>query len=731
MPWWTLAAVLTAWSCGVIGGQLLSPLLPFLLLAGVLAAGAALLRPPLALMAGLTFMALVAGAGRGAIAMPPQLPASLDGQDVLITGQVDDDPVDRKTSHRLTVRVDRVAGGSPVAVGAPRVEATVYGMTPVHFGDLVLLGGVVQRPAQFEQFDYRAYLTEQGIAAVMPSARLIRVTTHPGDPFHTALFAVRHGVIAAVDGALAEPQAALVLGVVFGYRAALPPRLQQQMIASGLIHIVVISGLKVSLLARIIARSLGGWLPRAAPLVAVGAMGGYAMLAGASAAALRASAMGVLVVIAGRLYRESQVYVSLALTAAIMLALKPALASDISFQLSFAGTMGIAAMTDPVAARLRWMPALVRDPFAATIAAELATWPLMLANFHQVSIVGPLANALVLPLLPAIMVIGGTGVLVGIPLAALTWAPMQVARAIASWFRVVIETLGSVPFAAVVAPYFPTSWLAAAVILNGGALAGIRLRRFFWQRRVWAAAALAAIVVSTLLLTRPDGRVHVYALDVGTGSAVLIRTANGHQLLIDEGPDADRFAQAVGRALPPTARTLDLWLVTGGRRTDIGAGGAALSRFQVHALVVADPDAWSFTLRSLVQQAQAAGVPVTRGNGPYVVDGVTLSLAGDGRSWLIQTATGRMIVVAPETSWLALPADVDGAIFTSGGPADWLGPGQGFTVVQVAANSRDGLPVRAVLQALNGAPLYRTDRLGTVELVAAASHFLTPGLELD
>src|SRR5205085_1838758 len=217
--------------------------------------------------------------------------------------------------------------------------------------------------------------------------------------------------------------------------------------------------------------------------------------------------------------------------------------------------------------------------------------------------------------------------------AALTWAPMQVARAIASWFRVVIETLGSVPFAAVVAPYFPTSWLAAAVILNGGALAGIRLRRFFWQRRVWAAAALAAIVVSTLLLTRPDGRVHVYALDVGTGS--------------------------------------------------------------------------------------------------YGVGGVTLSLAGDGRSWLIQPATGRMIVVAPETSWLALPADVDGAIFTSGGPADWLGPGQGFTVVQVAANSRDGLPVRAVLQALNGAPLYRTDRLGTVELVAAASHFLTPGLELD
>src|SRR5438270_2525436 len=274
------------------------------------------------------------------------------------------------------------------------------------------------------------------------------------------------------------------------------------------------------------------------------------------------------------------------------------------------------------------------------------------------------------------MVIGGTGVLVGIPLAALTWAPMQVARAIASWFRVVIETLGSVPFAAVVAPYFPTSWLAAAVILNGGALAGIRLRRFFWQRRVWAAAALAAIVVSTLLLTRPDGQVHVYALDVGTGSAVLIRTANGHQVLIDEGPDADRFAQAVGRALPPTARTLDLWLITGGRRPTIGAGGAALIRFQVNALVVSDPDAWSFTLRSLVQQAQATGVPVSSGSGPYLVDGVTLSLAADARSWLIQTTTGQIVLVAPETSWLSPPTGLNGVIFASGGPPEWEGPSQ-------------------------------------------------------
>src|SRR5260370_12794467 len=133
----------------------------------------------------------------------------------------------------------------------------------------------------------------------MPSARLIRVRSHGGDPLRTALLGLRRAGIEAVDRTLPEPQAALVLGVVFGYRAALPPVMQHQMIASGLIHIVVISGLKVSLLARIIHQALGRILPRAAPLIAAGAVAGYALLARPPAAALPAAATGVLVVIAG------------------------------------------------------------------------------------------------------------------------------------------------------------------------------------------------------------------------------------------------------------------------------------------------------------------------------------------------------------------------------------------------------------------------------------------------
>jgi hypothetical protein len=126
----------------------------------------------------------------------------------------------------------------------------------------------------------------------------------------------------------------------------------------------------------------------------------------------------------------------------------------------------------------------------------------------------------------------------------------------------------------------------------------------------------------------------------------------------------------------------------------------------------------------MVQQAQSAGVRVAPVTAPLALDGVRLSVASDGRSWLIQAGQAVLAVVPPETSWQSLPAGVNGAVFTSGGPSEWLGPGKGVSVIQVAANSRAGLPVREVLQALGGAAIDRTDRLGTVELVASGSQFI-------
>ena len=77
--------------------------------------------------------------------------------------------------------------------------------------------------------------------------------------------------------------------------------------------------------------------------------------------------------------------------------------------------------------RLPCLPSPLRDPFAATLAAEAATWPLMLASFHQVSFIAPVANALGLLLLPAVMVIGGSGAILAAIWQTAGWPLLQLA----------------------------------------------------------------------------------------------------------------------------------------------------------------------------------------------------------------------------------------------------------------------------------------------------------------
>ena len=147
-------------------------------------------------------------------------------------------------------------------------------------------------------------------------------------------------------------------------------------------------------------------LGRHATWPAVGLIALYAMVGGATPAAVRASAMGGLAIAAAHLGRPTHVWTSLSLTAAAMLAWHPDLAWDVGFQLSFAGTAAIILLTPAIARRVDFLPHFLREPFAVTCAAQVGTLPMMATDFHVLSPVAPIANALTLPILPALVVAG-------------------------------------------------------------------------------------------------------------------------------------------------------------------------------------------------------------------------------------------------------------------------------------------------------------------------------------
>src|SRR5438270_3904711 len=184
------------------------------------------------------------------------------------------------------------------------------------------------------------------------------------------------------------------------------------------------------------------------------------MVGGATPAAVRASAMGGLAIAASHLGRPSHVWTSLALTAAAMLGWRPDLAWDVGFQLSFAGTAAIILLTPAVERRLLWLPQVLREPFAVTCAALVGTLPMMATDFHLASPVGPIANALALPILPALVALG-------LLLAPLSMLP-ELARVLGyplagllAYVEQVAYVLARLPGAAIPIPRLPT-WAGVA-----------------------------------------------------------------------------------------------------------------------------------------------------------------------------------------------------------------------------------------------------------------------------
>src|SRR5437899_9405682 len=178
--------------------------------------------------------------------------------------------------------------------------------------------------------------------------------------------------MAVFDVVLPVLHVALLLGVVFGICHGIPSELQQALIATGLVHLLVLSGLKVAVFARIVQGALKPFLRGYAMWPALCLIGLYAIAGGATPAAIRAALMGALAIAAAGIGRPSHVWTSLATAAAVMLAWRPELAWDVGFQLSFAGTAAIILLTPSIERRMGRLPRVVAGPFAVTCAPQVA-----------------------------------------------------------------------------------------------------------------------------------------------------------------------------------------------------------------------------------------------------------------------------------------------------------------------------------------------------------------------
>lgn len=275
---------------------------------------------------------------------------------------------------------------------------------------------------------------------------------------------VQGRLIGAVDAELPEPAAALLLGIAFGIHQPLSPDVRAPLQNAGLIHIVVVSGLKVVLIIGLLsslARVLE-WSRRRTFLIAVPVVASYVLISGAGPAATRSALMAGAALLASTGGRRTDPVPMLALVAALMLGLSPALVDDPGFQLSFVGTAGILLLATPIAARLPG-PRIFAEPFALTLAAQIATLPIMAGTFGVIALGGPIANTLVLPLLPVMIVAGGLGATLSALHPGLGWILLHFASLGTSVTTSVARVVNAIPGAAIQIGSWPAAWSIAEV----------------------------------------------------------------------------------------------------------------------------------------------------------------------------------------------------------------------------------------------------------------------------
>ena len=408
--------------------------------------------------------AIVLGVLRGATAVAVPGPGTIDGhfgvRPVVVIGTVRSaDPSAGSTaiidaSHLSDADTDgHVSGG--ILVSGPLIPA----LSP---GDDVEIDASGLRPLDRRPgADSAATLERDDVEAMATSPQVF--VLRAGGPSPARAIAWAQGqLMSAVDRALPEPAAALVLGIAFGIHEPLGADVRAPLQDAGLIHVVVVSGLKIVLVVGLVSAvaRVFEWSRRRTLLVALPLVAGYVLISGAGPAAIRSAFMAGAALLAATGSRRTDPIPMLALAAALMLALGPQLIGDPGFQLSFLGTAGILLLAAPIAARLPG-PRLIAEPFAVTLAAQIATVPIMAGTFGVISLGGPAANALVLPLLPVMIVTGAAGAILSILSPALGWALLQLTGLGTSVITTVARATAAIPGAALLVGNWPAAWSIA------------------------------------------------------------------------------------------------------------------------------------------------------------------------------------------------------------------------------------------------------------------------------
>lgn len=434
-------------------------------------------------------------------------------------------------------RIERVTGrGRTYDV---RARVVVFGPHPDHgatdewgqvrYGSTVAFAG---RLAPDEDGDLAAVLSVRGSP---------RVLAGPSWPLRVAE-RLRAGIRDAV-GNPARPGAALVPALVDGDDTGLPDDLADDFRATGLTHLLAVSGTNLTLVAgfALLLARWAGIRARGLTVVGLAAIGGFVLLARSEPSVLRAAAMGTVGLLSLGNAGARRAPRALGVCVVALMLLDPALAGSAGFALSALATAGIVFLAPPWSAAMRrWLPdrlGWAADAITVPTAAQVACTPVVAAISGQVSVVAVVANLLAAPVVAPATVLG----LAGGAVATVWSAPAHVIAAPAvwsgEWIVAIARRMASLPVAAETVP----TGVVALAVLTIGTLVAVPVLGWLFRTRAGTMCLCGVLAVCSLVRPPvfgwpPDDWVLVMC-DVGQGDGMVLRAGPGNYVVVDTGPD--------------------------------------------------------------------------------------------------------------------------------------------------------------------------------------------------
>jgi competence protein ComEC len=335
-------------------------------------------------------------------------------QEISVIGKIVGEPDKRETNTRLTIFADFTEIDGQKIFTEEKLIATIANYPEYKTGQDVRITGKIKVPENFTndvgiEFDYKKFLEKNRIYSLMYYPKIELLDSKSGFNFVRSIYKIKQLFLEKIGQIMPSPESELLGGILLGVKRSLGTELENNFRKVGLVHIIVLSGYNVTIIAEAILKFFG-FLPKMFSIF----FGGisiliFCIMVGSGATVVRSTIMTILALVARISGRTYSVNRALFFAAAMMIILNPMiLFYDPSFQLSFLATLGLINLSGFVKKIFPFIPEKfnLREITTATFSTQITVLPLLMNMTGQLSVVAPIVNIITLQFIPLTMLLG-------------------------------------------------------------------------------------------------------------------------------------------------------------------------------------------------------------------------------------------------------------------------------------------------------------------------------------